>query len=409
MLNPNDVLSNISFLLVFLEGLVSFLSPCVLPLLPVYMGYLAGQDQEQPHSQRRIFMLTLSFVVGIFTAIMLMNISVHVLSSFFKDHMVYFVRIGGILIVLLGLHQLGIWKFKSLERTWKLPFRKKGNVNAIIAFLMGFTFSFAWTPCIGPALSSILLLASSSGSLWVSTFLMIVYALGFTIPFLILGLFTGKVLHWISNHKNIMNIAVKLGAVILIVIGLMMFTGKMNTISTYMSASGNKISKQEQSSDANKAEESKENSTDKQEEAGEQLDFVLKDQNGKKVSFEEYRGKVIFLNFWATWCPPCQRELPHIQELYEKYKSSDEVAVLTVVSPGGQEKNADGIKAFLNEHTYSMPVLFDDGSMYYYFQVTSMPTTFMIDKEGRPFGYVKGQLTPDMMETMIQQTLSGKK
>lgn len=409
MLNPNDVLSNISFLLVFLEGLVSFLSPCVLPLLPVYMGYLAGQDQEQPHSQRRIFMLTLSFVVGIFTAIMLMNISVHVLSSFFKDHMVYFVRIGGILIVLLGLHQLGIWKFKSLERTWKLPFRKKGNVNAIIAFLMGFTFSFAWTPCIGPALSSILLLASSSGSLWVSTFLMIVYALGFTIPFLILGLFTGKVLHWISNHKNIMNIAVKLGAVILIVIGLMMFTGKMNTISTYMSASGNKTSKQEQSSDANKAEESKENPTDKQEEAGEQLDFVLKDQNGKKVSFEEYRGKVIFLNFWATWCPPCQRELPHIQELYEKYKSSDEVAVLTVVSPGGQEKNADGIKAFLNEHTYSMPVLFDDGSMYYYFQVTSMPTTFMIDKEGRPFGYVKGQLTPDMMETMIQQTLSGKK
>lgn len=409
MLNPNDVLSNISFLLVFLEGLVSFLSPCVLPLLPVYMGYLAGQDQEQPHSQRRIFMLTLSFVVGIFTAIMLMNISVHVLSSFFKDHMVYFVRIGGILIVLLGLHQLGIWKFKSLERTWKLPFRKKGNVNAIIAFLMGFTFSFAWTPCIGPALSSILLLASSSGSLWVSTFLMIVYALGFTIPFLILGLFTGKVLHWISNHKNIMNIAVKLGAVILIVIGLMMFTGKMNTISTYMSASGNKTSKQEQSSDANKAEESKENPTDKQEEAGEQLDFVLKDQNGKKVSFEEYRGKVIFLNFWATWCPPCQRELPHIQELYEKYKSSDEVAVLTVVSPGGQEKNADGIKAFLNEHTYSMPVLFDDGSMYYYFQVTSMPTTFMIDREGRPFGYVKGQLTPDMMETMIQQTLSGKK
>ena len=90
MLNPNDVLSHISFLLVFLEGLLSFLSPCVLPLLPVYMGYLAGQDQKQPHSQRRIFLLTVSFVIGIFTAILLMNISVHVLSSFFKDHMVYF-------------------------------------------------------------------------------------------------------------------------------------------------------------------------------------------------------------------------------------------------------------------------------------------------------------------------------
>lgn len=409
MLNPNDVLSHISFLLVFLEGLLSFLSPCVLPLLPVYMGYLAGQDQKQPHSQRRIFMLTVSFVIGIFTAIMLMNISVHVLSSFFKDHMVYFVRIGGILIILLGLHQMGLWKFKSLERTWKLPFQKKGGMNSVIAFLMGFTFSFAWTPCIGPALSSILLLASSSGSLWVSTFLMILYALGFTIPFLILGMFTGKVLSWISDHKNIMNAAVKLGAVILIVIGLMMFTGKLNTISTYMSASTDNSSIQEKKNE--KAPANKEDSADNKDEASdvEQLNFVLKDQNGVKVSFSDYRGKVIFLNFWATWCPPCQRELPHIQELYEKYKDSNEVAVLTVVSPGGQEKNAAGIRSFLDEHNYSMPVLFDDGSMYYYFQVTSMPTTFMIDKDGKPFGYVKGQLTPDMMETMIQQTLSGKK
>ena len=73
---------------------------------------------------------------------------------------------------------------------------------------------------------------------------------------------------------------------------------------------------------------------------------------------------------------------------------------MTVVNPGGQEKSAEGIRAFLDEHAYSMPVLFDDGSMYYYFQITSMPTTFI---------YIKGQLTPDMMENMIQQTLSGKK
>ena len=238
---------------------------------------------------------------------------------------------------------------------------------------------------------------------------MILYALGFTIPFLILGMFTGKVLSWISDHKNIMNAAVKLGAVILIVIGLMMFTGKLNTISMYMSASTDNSSIQEKKNE--KAPANKEDSADNKDEASdvEQLNFVLKDQNGVKGSFSDYRGKVIFLNFWATWCPPCQRELPHIQELYEKYKDSNEVAVLTVVSPGGQEKNAAGIKSFLDEHNYSLPVLFDDGSMYYYFQVTSMPTTFMIDKDGKPFGYVKGQLTPDMMETMIQQTLSGKK
>lgn len=237
---------------------------------------------------------------------------------------------------------------------------------------------------------------------------MIVYALGFTIPFLILGLFTGKVLHWISNHKNIMNIAVKLGAVILIAIGLMMFTGKMNTISSYMSTSDKATAKKDTDTATPEKEEEAADTPDAQTSA-EQLDFVLTDQNGKQVSLGDYRGKVIFLNFWATWCPPCQRELPHIQELYEKYRNSDEVAVLTVVNPGGQEKSAEGIRAFLDEHAYSMPVLFDDGSMYYYFQITSMPTTFMIDKNGKPFGYIKGQLTPDMMENMIQQTLSGKK
>ena len=160
---------------------------------------------------------------------------------------------------------------------------------------------------------------------------MIVYALGFTIPFLILGLFTGKVLHWISNHKNIMNIAVKLGAVILIAIGLMMFTGKMNTISSYMSTSDKATAKKDTDTATPEQEEEAADTPDAQTSA-EQLDFVLTDQNGKQVSLGDYRGKVIFLNFWATWCPPCQRELPHIQELYEKYRNSDEVAVLTAVS-----------------------------------------------------------------------------
>lgn len=415
MLHINDVLSNVSFLLVFVEGLLSFLSPCVLPLLPVYMGYLAGQDQKEQHSRKRILLFTLSFIFGIFTAMLLMNISIHVLSRFFQTYMVYFVRIGGILIILLGLHQLGVFRFQSLDKTWKLPFKKRGQMNVLLAFAMGFTFSFAWTPCIGPALSSILLLASSSQSLAISTLLMVLYALGFTIPFLILGLFTGKALDWLGKHKSIMKVTVKIGAVILILIGGMMFTGKMNGISSYMSKADTVAKKETpktekapaQDKDVAKDGKASDKEAKNSEETG--LTFQLKDQHGKTVSFEDYRGKVIFLNFWATWCPPCQRELPHIQDLYEKYKDCKDVAVLTIVNPGGQEKSAAGIQDFLKEKNYTMPVLFDDGELYYYFQITSMPTTFMLDKEGKPFGFVKGQLTADMMESMIQQTLDGKK
>ena len=109
-----------------------------------------------------------------------------------------------------------------------------------------------------------------------------------------------------------MNIAVKLGAVILIAIGLMMFTGKMNTISSYMSTSDQATAKKDTDTATPKQEEKAADTPDTQTET-EQLDFVLKDQNGKQVSLTDYRGKVIFLNFWATWCPPCQRELPHIR------------------------------------------------------------------------------------------------
>ena len=98
-----------------------------------------------------------------------------------------------------------------------------------------------------------------------------------------------------------------------------------------MSTSDQATAKKDTDTATPKQEEKAADTPDTQTET-EQLDFVLKDQNGKQVSLTDYRGKVIFLNFWATWCPPCQRELPHIQELYEKYRNSDEVAVLTAVS-----------------------------------------------------------------------------
>lgn len=413
MLNPNDILSHISFLLVFTEGLLSFFSPCVLPLLPIYMGYLAGQNSTQePHPQRRVFLFTLCFILGIFAAIFLMNIGITVFSSFFTSHMLMFSRIGGALILLLGIHQLGIIKFKTLERTFKIGMKPKKAMNIFVAFAMGFTFSFAWTPCIGPALSSILILAGSSQSFLISNLLMLVYALGLTIPFLILGLFTNKALSWLSSHKKIMNYTVKIGAVILIFMGIMMFTGKLNSITSYLSPStsvSNSTSSKEDSKKNeadNKTEDEKPKDTNKETPP---LDFTLKDQNGNSVSFKDQQGKVIFLNFWATWCPPCQKEMPHIQELYEKYQNSDDVMILTVVYPAGEKNGEQSVQDFLKENKYTMPVLMDDGSLSMAFGISSYPTTVMVQKDGVPYGIAKGQLTKDIMEQIISQTLSGKK
>ena len=384
--------THISLALVFVEGLVSFLSPCVLPIIPIYMGYLAGNSNEKRNSNKKVLLFTISFIFGILLAIFLMNASINLLQSFLKEHMTLFVRIGGILIVLLGIYQLGFIKINFLQRTFRFSLKTDTKMNVMVAFIMGFTFSFAWTPCIGPALSSILLLAASSGDFWYSNFLMIIYAFGFTLPFLVLGLFTNKALNWLNSHRDIVKYTTKIGAVILIIFGLMMFSGKLNTISNYMSPSQGQVS------------------TNQAENSDDSVNYgnALLNQDDKPISLADYHGKVVFLNFWATWCPPCQREMPEIQKLSEKYQNSEDIAILTVVMPGGQEMDAAGIKKFLKEKGFTMPVIFDDGRLSSSFQITSLPTTYMFDRDGNVYGSVVGQLSSDMMENIIDRTLKGK-
>ena len=384
--------THISLALVFVEGLVSFLSPCVLPIIPIYMGYLAGNSNEKRNSNKKVLLFTISFIFGILLAIFLMNASINLLQSFLKEHMTLFVRIGGILIVLLGIYQLGFIKINFLQRTFRISLKTDNKMNVMVAFIMGFTFSFAWTPCIGPALSSILLLAASSGDFWYSNFLMIIYAFGFTLPFLVLGLFTNKALNWLNSHRDIVKYTTKIGAVILIIFGLMMFSGKLNTISNYMSPSQGQVS------------------TNQAENSDDSVNYgnALLNQDDKPISLADYHGKVVFLNFWATWCPPCQREMPEIQKLSEKYQNSEDIAILTVVMPGGQEMDAAGIKKFLKEKGFTMPVIFDDGRLSSSFQITSLPTTYMFDRDGNVYGSVVGQLSSDMMENIIDRTLKGK-
>ena len=384
--------THISLALVFVEGLVSFLSPCVLPIIPIYMGYLAGNSNEKRNSNKKVLLFTISFIFGILLAIFLMNASINLLQSFLKEHMTLFVRIGGILIVLLGIYQLGFIKINFLQRTFRFSLKTDNKMNVMVAFIMGFTFSFAWTPCIGPALSSILLLAASSGDFWYSNFLMIIYAFGFTLPFLVLGLFTNKALNWLNSHRDIVKYTTKIGAVILIIFGLMMFSGKLNTISNYMSPSQGQVS------------------TNQAENSDDSVNYgnALLNQDDKPISLADYHGKVVFLNFWATWCPPCQREMPEIQKLSEKYQNSEDIAILTVLMPGGQEMDAAGIKKFLKEKGFTMPVIFDDGRLSSSFQITSLPTTYMFDRDGNVYGSVVGQLSSDMMENIIDRTLKGK-
>lgn len=430
----------ISFLLVLSEGLLSFFSPCVIPLIPIYMSYLAGnakqtaEDGTITYQRGKVFFNTVFFVLGISFAFYILGLSFTLLGSFFQSNQLLFTRIGGILILLLGLVQVGFLDLKFLQKERKFHL-KLGNssINPLLAFFMGFTFSFAWTPCVGPALSSVLILASSSGDKVIGNLLVLVYTIGFIVPFLLLGLFTTKVLNFLSKQKKLLKYTVKIGGVILILIGIMTFTGWMNGISSYLNSftpqkneqsttpkedNTNSTNEELPSSDPaddynNSEDNSNQAAKEEKQEVTPAYDFTLIDQYGNSHTLSDYKGKVVFLNFWATWCPPCKKEMPDIQFLYEKYgKNSGEVIILGVANPVSDEylNNSDikkeEIISFLEDNSYTFPVVFDEtGDLLANYYISAFPTTFMIDADGNVFGYVPGMMNSDTMENIIQKTL----
>ena len=237
---------------VFFQGLISFFSPCVLPLLPLYVGYLSGgtarrgEDGRVFYDRKKVMVNTLFFVVGISAAFFILGLGVSALGTFLRGSQMLFVRIGGGLIILFGLYQLGIFGSSSLlGRERRLPFKLDAlAMSPVTALLLGFTFSFAWTPCVGPALASVLIMAASASTqLW--AFVLIgVYTLGFVLPFLAVGLFTTSLLDFFKTHMQVVRYTVKAGGVLLILMGVLMLTGKMNAVTGYLSRISQPVQKE---------------------------------------------------------------------------------------------------------------------------------------------------------------------
>jgi cytochrome c-type biogenesis protein len=413
-------------LTVFLQGLLSFFSPCVLPLIPLYMGYLSGginqieSDGEVHYDKKKVMVHTVFFVLGISFTFFLLGLGVSALGTAFKDHQALFARVGGILIIVFGLYQLDIFgKSRILGREHRLPFKlDKFVMSPWTALLMGFTFSFSWTPCVGPVLSSVLLMAASASTKLLGFVLIGIYTLGFVLPFLAVGLFSTTLLSLFKKHHNLVKYTVKLGAVLMIIMGIMMFSGKLNSFTGYLSNSQSEKTQEEREGTRTKNEEPQadsgaESESEKSTELLDAIDFKLKDQFGVEHKLSDYKGKVIFMNFWATWCPPCQAEMPDIQKIYEDQQSQEnsEVVILGIAAPDyGKEQSQENIEDFLEQNGYSYPVLMDEGGILFeQYGVYSYPTTFMVTREGKIFGYVSGQISESVMQSIITQTLTDKR
>lgn len=423
-----DFALGIPAITVFLQGLLSFFSPCVLPLVPLYVGYLSGgartvDEHGQVHYPRKKVMInTIFFVMGISFAFFLLGLGFSAAGQFFKGNRLLLARIGGILVMFFGMYQLGLFGREGrLERERRLPFNAAGlAMNPVTALVLGFTFSFAWTPCVGPALASVLLVAGSAGNA-VTGFVMIgVYTLGFVLPFLGVGLFTGSLLDFFKKHQGVVKYTVKIGGALMIVMGIMMITGWMNGLTGYLSSFGGvgmppqtPASQQtpESSSQAEAGADASQSASSEQPELP-GPDFTLTDQYGNSHTLSDYKGKVVFLNFWATWCGYCVKEMPEIEQLYQEYGLNEEDVVIlgvanprTEANPANADVSREEIVKFLADSGFTYPNLMDEtGEVFANFQISSFPTTFMIDADGNVYGYAQGQITKDQMISIINQT-----
>ena len=217
--------TGISAAAVFVQGLLSFFSPCVLPLVPLYLSYLAGglnlaAESENNQSgvmpgisekrgkggkRLRLFLRVLCFTVGISGAFFVLGLGASAAGSFFREQRMLFARIGGILIILFGVYQIGVFgSSRLLGKEHRIPLRlEKMTMSPVTALIMGFTFSFAWTPCVGPALTSVLLMAGSAQTSFKGFLLIGVYTLGFILPFLAAGIFTAQLLGFFRKHMKL--------------------------------------------------------------------------------------------------------------------------------------------------------------------------------------------------------------
>ena len=228
-------IGNVSVGLAFIAGVASFLSPCVLALVPAYIGYLGGRavGGESAANNRFItFTHGVAFVIGFSAVFVLLGVAASALGGLLYDLRIWLGRIGGLVVIVFGLHMIGVIRIPFLEydtRMQQMPDPKLGYLSSA---LMGVFFSAGWSPCVGPVLGAILTLALNGGSIYSGVVLLSAYSAGLAVPFLVAALGIGWVTVILRKYNKVMRYTEIIMGVLMVIIGIMLMTGAFNIIAT---------------------------------------------------------------------------------------------------------------------------------------------------------------------------------
>lgn len=226
-------MANVTILVAFVAGLISFLAPCVLPLVPGYLAYLAGATSpDAPHRRREIFLNSLCFVFGfsvVFAALgVLLNTALEAVAY---DAKIWLSRIGGAFIIFFGIYLMGLIRITFLEREYKIATRHQFSSRYFTSFVFGAAFAAGWTPCVGAALGAILGLAASQPGL--AFRLLLAYALGLGIPFLVVGFMAAPVTSFMARWGQAIHYANIVFGFLLVALGVLVLTSRLSAIANF--------------------------------------------------------------------------------------------------------------------------------------------------------------------------------
>ena len=405
----------------FLEGLLSFFSPCILPLVPLYIGYLTNgsmmtdENGQVRYDRMKTLILTIGFVLGISTVFVIAGLGSSALAAVFKQYTLQFQIAGGVLLVILGLANLHIINIPFLNQTHQKTMRVEGGMTFLKAFALGFVFSFAWSPCVGPLLAQAILLASTAtnglGWLYIAS-----YALGFIVIFLLIGFFTEEILNLIKRNKNVVKYTGIASGVLVLAMGCFMLFRGFSTMNALQN-SGSSAPAETTTVDDSKSKEdtstkedtsnkedtsSKENSDASSQTAIEKYNFALVDGEGNVHNLSDYKGKTIVMNFFGTWCHYCNEEFGSLQKINDEMK--DDVQVLMIAAPGlNGEGTVSDVEEYMKKKGYNFTILYDTTlEMTRTYKVSGYPTTYVVRPSGEFLGYVPGYVSEEQLRNFIK-------
>lgn len=224
-----------------IAGLLSFLSPCILPMVPFYLCYMAGISMAElrsdqtiaPGAQRRLVLSAFAFALGVTSIFMLLGMGATALGQVFRQWLEPLSWVAAAILFVFGLHFLGILRIPFLYREARIE-AKVEPTTVVGAYIMGLAFGFGWTPCVGPALAAILMVASSLDAIWRGAALLFVYGAGMTAPFVLAAVFAKPFLAWMNRNRKYLGHVEKVMGAMLILFAVLIATGSVNAIADFM-------------------------------------------------------------------------------------------------------------------------------------------------------------------------------